>query len=634
MSQYGYLDGYVDEVRVSYTNRSDAWIETEYNNQHNPSGFYDISFETLTNLAPVLSFEVPVDDATDVDVTQATVNVTIEDPEGDSITWTIEGEYVTNTGATEGNGSKIASLIVPLPFSTSIVWYVNASDGIDSTEVVYDFITRTQYVPSPPAGFTATAVSRTQIDLSWTPDSMADTTLIERNSVASWVMGAGTEIYNGSDSSHADTSLTEGTQYFYQAWSWNMTDHVYSTSYAFDDATTFSNLAPVLSFENPLDNAVDVAISQAGVNVTIRDPEGDPLDWTIEGLYVNDASGTSEVNGSKQASLLTPLPYDTNVVWYVNASDGIDTTEVVYDFTTESKDITDIMITPSTQTVNYAETFIVSVYCDPAQPIESFEFDLDFDASLIQANIVTQGDIFHGFSTYSNNGTIDNIGGYIDNVYCLITEDGNVTEPGYLANISFTSLTTSGTSPLLLVDIGITNESAYVEIDIINGSVTVEFLGDAIPPEITDMMLTISDPKDTVIGWENFSCAVTDNIAVNLVQLNLTYPDMHTENISMTKTGDTYYHNTTLMDNGTYSYFIWVNDTSDNRNSSSGSPFELPPNWDILIDHDCNIIDLIQVANHFDETGPLGWIREDVNNDGDVSIVDLIQVSNHFDETW
>jgi hypothetical protein len=162
----------------------------------------------------------------------------------------------------------------------------------------------------------------------------------------------------------------------------------------------------------------------------------------------------------------------------------------------------------------------------------------------------------------------------------------------------------------------------------------VEFLGDAIPPEITDMTLTISDPKDTLIGWGNISCTVTDNIAVNLVQLNLTYPDMHTENISMTKTGDTYYHNTTLMDNGTYSYFIWVNDTSDNRNTSTGSPFELPPNWDILIDHDCNIMDLIFVANHFDETGPNGWIREDVNNDGQVSIVDLIQVANHFDETW
>ena len=52
------------------------------------------------------------------------------------------------------------------------------------------------------------------------------------------------------------------------------------------------------------------------------------------------------------------------------------------------------------------------------------------------------------------------------------------------------------------------------------------------------------------------------------------------------------------------------------------------------MDHDCSIVDLVLVAGHFDESGDVGWIREDVNNDGNVSIVDLVQVANHFDETW
>ena len=47
-----------------------------------------------------------------------------------------------------------------------------------------------------------------------------------------------------------------------------------------------------------------------------------------------------------------------------------------------------------------------------------------------------------------------------------------------------------------------------------------------------------------------------------------------------------------------------------------------------------NFFDLVEIANHFDEEGTPGWIREDINNGGDVSVLDLVLVSNHFDETW
>jgi hypothetical protein len=157
---------------------------------------------------------------------------------------------------------------------------------------------------------------------------------------------------------------------------------------------------------------------------------------------------------------------------------------------------------------------------------------------------------------------------------------------------------------------------------------------DEIPPEITSISVVMSDPLDTDIGWENISCTVTDNVLVDQVKLNITYPDLHTENVSMIKSGDTYYYNVTLSAVGTYEYFIWSNDTSDNTNTSTSDSFEIPPNWDINVDHDCSIVDLVLVAGHFDEAGPNGWIREDVSNDGDVSILDLVLVANHFDETW
>ena len=98
--------------------------------------------------------------------------------------------------------------------------------------------------------------------------------------------------------------------------------------------------------------------------------------------------------------------------------------------------------------------------------------------------------------------------------------------------------------------------------------------------------------------------------------------------------GNIYYFNSTFSDIGTHSYFIWANDTDDNQNKTTSDTFEVPPNWDMNLDHQCSIVDLIWIAGHFDETGINGWIREDLNNDGQVSIVDLVLVSGYFDETW
>jgi biopolymer transport protein ExbB len=39
-------NGHVDEVRVSDSGRSSAWIATEYNNQNSPTTFYSLGPET------------------------------------------------------------------------------------------------------------------------------------------------------------------------------------------------------------------------------------------------------------------------------------------------------------------------------------------------------------------------------------------------------------------------------------------------------------------------------------------------------------------------------------------------------------------------------------------------------------
>mgnify|MGYP006277611975 CR=1 FL=1 len=107
------------------------------------------------------------------------------------------------------------------------------------------------YEPSEPSPFTATTYSQSEIDLSWTKDvvyegpsdGLADTTYIERNTVSSWSRGDGTEIYNDSGISFRDSGLSQQVTYYYQAWSYNATDNLFSPLFATANDTT-SELAP------------------------------------------------------------------------------------------------------------------------------------------------------------------------------------------------------------------------------------------------------------------------------------------------------------------------------------------------------------------------------------------------------
>ncbi|MFA5102634.1 MAG: DUF2341 domain-containing protein [Candidatus Thermoplasmatota archaeon] len=332
------LVGWLDEVRISNPIRNASWIATEYNNQYDPSTFYNVGpQEPPANYAPEFSYENPVDDAFDVDILLSTVNVTIKDRDGDLFNWTIQGLHVTNAGNIyDGNGSKQASVITPLPYASNIVWYVNATDGAAFTYEIYNFTTRAQYLPDVPSGFSATAMNRNRIDLGWTIGNKADTTYIERNLVSSWNRGEGALVYNGSGTSYSDMGLSENVHYYYQAWSWNETDDVFSSTFTAADATTFANQLPVFSGETPADNSGNVAITYPSVSVLIEDPEGDLFDWTIEGQYVTSASANDASNGTKSANLMIPLPYSTDIVWYVNATDGYGWTRMVYNFTTVS----------------------------------------------------------------------------------------------------------------------------------------------------------------------------------------------------------------------------------------------------------------------------------------------------------
>ena len=397
-------------------------------------------------------------------------------------------------------------------------------------------------------------------------------------------------------------------------------------------------------------------------------------------------------------------------------------------------DETTVSVSPVGQIVGPNDNFIISVYCDPGQPIKAFELKLSFNASLVQALEVLEGDIFDGYTTFFNEGIINNSVGTIVEVYGLIVGAGNVSDSGVLVNISFIGGLISGISDLVLYDVGITNETAYIPISLVNGSVQIDasspvvsdvsaspgsqeisgfvnisamvvdnvaidtvcinitypddswenfsikdnktgdiyycnksydmiglysyliwandtvgnsdtsaghlfVIGDMTSPDISSYTFMSSNPLDTdvLFGWLNISCDVTDNIGVDDVIINISNPDGSWNNVSLSHgSGNSYYINSSsaFSQVGNYSYYLWAEDTSNNTAISSVYYFSMPPNWDVNNDGVINIVDLVLVSNHYDETGNLGWIREDVDNNGEILVFDLVVVSNHYGEIW
>jgi len=135
-----------------------------------------------------------------------------------------------------------------------------------------------------------------------------------------------------------------------------------------------------------------------------------------------------------------------------------------------------VSILPSAQTVEKGETFTISVYVEPAEDIIGVVVDyLYFDQTLIQANSVTEGDLFDPHVTFFNGGTVDNVAGMITDVYGLTVPVINVTEFGTFCTIEFTAQQNLGTSALNLEDVAVSNATGNpASVTLSDGEVTVE----------------------------------------------------------------------------------------------------------------------------------------------------------------
>jgi len=95
-----------------------------------------------------------------------------------------------------------------------------------------------------------------------------------------------------------------------------------------------ANLKPELSDEKPVHNSELVSLVLPNVSITVTDHEGDPFNISISGDYVNDIYLVDQYDGTFNATLITPLPPETDIYWDVNVSSMGRWVNRTYKFTT------------------------------------------------------------------------------------------------------------------------------------------------------------------------------------------------------------------------------------------------------------------------------------------------------------
>jgi len=147
--------------------------------------------------------------------------------------------------------------------------------------------------------------------------------------------------------------------------------------------------------------------------------------------------------------------------------------------TFESENIfvdTIIRIHPDIQIVKKGETFNASIEVVPSPGKTIISVDvgvLSFDPTLLQANSVTEGNLFISYKTFTP-GIINNTAGTITGIAGNATPPHATIYPGFFCIISFTAQDEIGTSFLDIDDVVVANTTGgSIPITVNNGSVTI-----------------------------------------------------------------------------------------------------------------------------------------------------------------
>jgi len=146
--------------------------------------------------------------------------------------------------------------------------------------------------------------------------------------------------------------------------------------------------------------------------------------------------------------------------------------------------------------------FSVNITCVPSEPVKAFEFKIRYPSFLSLVSVNTGG-FFSGFITFQATGKHDNSLHLIKDVYGLVIGKGNVSRPGVLIRLCFhADMTGNGT--ISLYDAGVTNETRYLSLTVVNGTINVDHKETSAEIKNNDRKITNLPGQIMVIGFSVF----------------------------------------------------------------------------------------------------------------------------------
>jgi hypothetical protein len=279
---------------------------------------------------------------------------------------------------------------------------------------------------------------------------------------------------------------------------------------------------------------------------------------------------------------------------------------------------TAVSVSAPTQPIGPGEQFVVSVAVAPSTAIAGMQFDLSFNASLAAVSKVEEGGLLKqgGASSFFNSGTINNQAGTITRVFGAITSPGKtVSTQGTFATITFTAKTQSGSFPLALANVVVGDINGNpVTVSVVGGTATID------PPPVLNAIGNKSVNEGTALAF-TISASDADGDALTYSASNLPLGasfDPATRTFSWTPG---------YNQSGTYaSIHFQVSDglMTDSEDITITVGNAIRP--DVNSDGSINVLDMIRIGQHWNETGSGGWIREDINEDGTVNVLDATLV--------
>jgi len=259
-----------------------------------------------------------------------------------------------------------------------------------------------------------------------------------------------------------------------------------------------------------------------------------------------------------------------------------------------------VSVSPASQTVDPGDTFSIDITVVPdGEGIAGGQLDFAFDASVMQVDSVTAGDLL-GASPIAVGPFIDNVSGTVS--YAL-GRQGTTTPPTPNGTFATITMTMNGDAPLGTYDLNITNmgltNETFAEIAGIvmnDGTVTIE---DETPPTYSNIVVSPASPATYASGQNyTFNITVQDNVAVDTVLFE--FDGVNRTDFAYVNSVFSYQ----LIDlaAGTYNYRWYMNDTSNNWNSTPSQSYIVTYRWDINADGTVNYLDLAMLSAHWGET--------------------------------